>query len=187
MTPLTYPETLIAANVRQRRKTWFWRGLCLILCVAFCWCILAVRAELNPVMRSLSVSEARATGPVITFPVQKPGGPESPPASAPGDLITQALDYIVLMESRNGQDPGCWPGRIGPSGERGPWQVTPIFIADIERLCGVELDPYDYWQCWDCVEMWLRHYAPRAGCQTIDDIHELYRRGPTGYRDWKKK
>ena len=95
----------------------------------------------------------------------------------------KTLDYIWLKESRRGKDPKC--RKVGAAGERGEFQITPIFIDDIERLTEVRIDPHDNKQCRWAVVLWLDHYAPIVGAQTVDELYELYRYGPFGYRKLK--
>jgi len=109
----------------------------------------------------------------------------APPSASPGNFIDDCLDYIVWAESRNGTDPNCQPGIVGPAGELGPWQVTPIYVADIKRLTGEVLDPYDCQACREAARVYLQHYMRYVAVETICDAHELYRRGLTGYRNWK--
>jgi len=96
--------------------------------------------------------------------------------------------YILWRESKCGGDPDSAPGWIGPAGERGPWQITPIFEADCKRLFGCEqvfgpmphVDDLVGWTPF--VREWLTYYG--ADCKTIYDLRELYRRGPQGFREW---
>jgi len=102
------------------------------------------------------------------------------------DPCEKALDEIHRRESSCGQDPKARPGVVGPAGEEGEYQITPIFRADVKRLFGVDIDPHDrtgelrYW-IWE----WLRYYAPRVGASTVEELYQLYHLGPTGFRDWK--
>ena len=101
----------------------------------------------------------------------------------PPDPYDAICDYIRERESA-----GATVEQImnpGPRGELGPWQVTPIWIADIERLFGEKVDPFDAERTRRHVRLWLKYYAPRAGAETKEDMHELYRMGLTGYRRWK--
>lgn len=100
------------------------------------------------------------------------------------ELIFAAIDECWWRESRNGQDPRAAPGIIGSAGERGQYQLTPIFIREIARL-GFEVDPYDNDQCRYAAYIYFSYWGPRVGAQTVDELYELYRRGPTGYRAWK--
>jgi hypothetical protein len=115
------------------------------------------------------------------------GPQEPPPTLAPGSFIDECLDYIYWSESRNGADPKCFPGEVGPAGELGPWQVTPIYRRDIKRLTGVDLDPYDNDACRDAARAYLEHYMRHTTVTTPYEAHELYKRGLTGYREWKVK
>ncbi len=113
------------------------------------------------------------------------GARQSPPAAAPGSFIDDCLDYILWSESRNGTDPRCRPGFVGPAGERGAWQITPIYIRDIRRLFSVDLDPYDFDGCRYYAGRWLEHYMAHTTVETTHEAHQLYRRGLTGYQEWK--
>ena len=104
-----------------------------------------------------------------------------------GPIGRRLLDYIWLRESDCGQDPRCLPGRVGRFGERGEYQVTPIFCRDYRRLTGQTLDPYNNSQCRYAIVVWMSYYAPRVGAESMNDLYELYRRGPTGYRRWQKR
>ena len=99
------------------------------------------------------------------------------------DIHQQAVDVILWAESRNGTAPNL--DVPGPDGELGPWQVTPIWIADIKRLTGETVDPMDTDATRKQVLYWLKHYGPKVGAETVGDFWQLYRRGPTGYRRWK--
>lgn len=97
------------------------------------------------------------------------------------------FDYIHFRESRCGQDPRCRRGIIGDAGERGEYQVTPIFVEDVKRLSGLTIDPYDNDSCRGGITVWLGHYVPIVGATTIEQQYELYRRGAKGYRRWERK
>ena len=67
------------------------------------------------------------------------------------------------------------------------WNLSPIeerweAIEDCERLFGTSPPPDDPKAVAGYVKAWLRYYGPRVGAKTVDDLAELYRRGPTGYR-----
>ena len=98
-------------------------------------------------------------------------------------ILPELMDYIWLRESNYGLDPNCW--KIGPAGEYGEFQIIPIFVADVERISGFTIDRSDNDSCRAGIEMWLNHYAPRVGAVTTDELYELYRRGPAGYRRTK--
>ena len=115
------------------------------------------------------------------------GAPVSPmPAPAlPVERHGEALDYFWLRESTCGKDPRAARGIIGPAGERGQYQICPIFVADVYRIAGNRIDVYDNASCRKGIAIWLSHYAPRVGAESIEELYELYRRGPTGYGQWK--
>jgi len=160
-----------------------------ILFVILCTLLVgAVLLGLTLCDRRFAVStDAAPNLPGTTRPYRSAAAPEFPTASpALGIIDDDCLDYILWQESRNGMDPNCAKGIIGPAGERGPWQITPIWVEDCERLFGVTVDPYDYKQCRSHVQLWLEHYVPLAGCETHYEVHQLYRRGLNGYRRWKE-
>lgn len=97
------------------------------------------------------------------------------------------LDYVHYRESRCGKDPKCRRGIIGPAGEEGEYQITPIFVKDVKRISGLTIDPYCNDSCRGGITVWLSHYAPVVGAVSIEERYELYRRGPGGYRRWKRK
>ena len=111
--------------------------------------------------------------------LQRPGSPPAPAARAPAALI-EVMDYIWFRESRRGLDKRCWT--VGPAGEYGEFQIIPIFVRDVERISGFVIDRADNDSCRYGIEVWLNHYAPRVGAVTTDELYELYRRGPGGYR-----
>lgn len=98
-----------------------------------------------------------------------------------------AIEEIHYRESRRGADPRSGPGHIGPAGEQGEFQMTPIFIADVRHICGLRIDPHDNASCRAGIARWLAHYAPRVDARTTDELSELYRRGPSGYRRWRTR
>ncbi len=106
----------------------------------------------------------------------------SPSPHPQGRLYRLAVAEIHRRKSRCGQDPRSRRGFVGRRGERGEFQVTPIWQADCRRLFGEWPDPYDVDQVRRLIPRWLAHYAPRVGAGTAGDMCELYRRGPTGYR-----
>ncbi len=121
----------------------------------------------------------QAPGPKTQADVRGPR-----PAGRPYGL---AVAEIHRRESRCGRDPKSRRGIVGKAGERGEFQVTPIWQRDCRRLFGVWPDPYDLDQVRRLIPAWLAHYAPRVGAVTVDDMCELYRRGPTGYRKWQRR
>jgi len=100
-----------------------------------------------------------------------------------------ALNYAHMRESRCGRDPRCLPGRVGPAGERGAYQVTPPFVAEVRRISGFTIDPHDDASCRRGAGIWLDYWGPRVGLtpsSPAEQVYELYRRGPSGYRRWIK-
>ena len=141
----------------------------------------ATRIAAETESRNTFVIETRQVSPRLP----EAGERQSPPAAAPGSFIDDCLDYIVQAESRGGADPKCFRGEVGPAGERGAWQVTPIYVADIKRLYSVDLDPYDFDGCRYYAGKWLEHYMTHTTVTTAYEAHQLYRRGLVGYRKWK--
>lgn len=97
----------------------------------------------------------------------------------------EATDYVWWRESRCGMAANYHPHEIGPNGEEGEYQVRPIFRRDCKHLFGEDVDPYHTDKVRYLVFCWLSYYSPQVGANTIDETYELYRRGPTGYREWK--
>lgn len=96
------------------------------------------------------------------------------------------LDMIWWRESRRGTDPRCRRGIVGPAGERGAYQITPIFEAEVRRLGGGPIDVYDDASCRAAITRWLRYWIPRVGASTLAEAYQLFRRGPNGYRRWRR-
>ncbi len=95
--------------------------------------------------------------------------------------LADVLDYIWGMESTCGTDPD-W--RIpGDAGELGEYRLTPIFIEDIAIKFRFVIDPFDIDKCRYGIFMWLKHYAPRVGAVTAEDMWQLFNLGPTGYAE----
>ena len=100
------------------------------------------------------------------------------------------LDYAHFRESRCGADPRCLPGRVGPAGERGEFQVTPPFVREVRRISGYTINPHDNRSCRIGASLWLDFWAPRVGLTPWHDVelvYELYNRGPRGFREWEDK
>lgn len=111
----------------------------------------------------------------------------APPLPSPAlffiETLLATLDEAWLRESSCGTDP-AW--RItGPAGEEGEYQIRPIFKKDVKRLSGYEIDVYDNDSCRYGIFIYLEEYAPRVGAVTVEDMYQLFRRGPSGYRTWK--
>ncbi len=116
----------------------------------------------------------------------KPGGEgQGAYARLAPKLLLRAIDLAWWRESRNGTDPN-WRG-VGSAGERGEYQLTPIFIADVERICGFVVDPLNNDQCRYGIFAWLTHYAPIVGAETVEELYQLVHLGPDGFREWKGK
>ncbi len=98
----------------------------------------------------------------------------------------ELLDLIHLRESSRGTDPDCKRGIVGPAGERGEFQLTPPFTEEIERLGGGSVDVYDNASCRRAIMLWMNYWAHRVKAVSLEDKYELYRRGPTGFRQWRK-
>lgn len=110
-----------------------------------------------------------------------------PPAAPLAFNLTQryleAIEYAWDRESSRGTDPN-WR-IIGAAGEQGQLRQTPINIEDIYRISGEEIDPMDLERARYGMFIYLQEYAPKVEAESVEDLYELYRRGPTGYRRWK--
>lgn len=104
----------------------------------------------------------------------------SPPATRPAPSV---LDVIHQRESSDGQDERCW--EVGPNSEYGEYQITDIFVADVKRISGYQIDRADNVSCRRGITIWLNYYAPRVGAETVAELYDLYRYGPSGYRALK--
>lgn len=111
-----------------------------------------------------------------------PPKPRPTSTSLSGGVYAEALSLIHWRESRCGEDPACRPGIVGPAGEQGEYQVTPIWCADVERLTGQTVDPYNTDRLRPQIRAWLAYYGPRVGARSPDQLAALYRYGPGGYR-----
>jgi hypothetical protein len=101
----------------------------------------------------------------------------SPSGSSPGaDIFDQAVDYIHKRESDYGRDPKAKRGIVGAAGERGAYQITPVFERDIRRLFGVEIDPYDTDALRKYIPLWLAHYRPTT--TSVAELYRIYNEGP---------
>jgi len=125
----------------------------------------------------------RGVGLVIPW---MPAPPLIAPSVGPPDAIERAIAILHFRESRQGSDPRCRRGHVGPAGEQGEFQVTPIWCEDVRAISGQIVDPFDRNSCRRAIRTWLEYYGPRVGAVTPDDLAELYRRGPGGYRGWKR-
>ncbi len=94
---------------------------------------------------------------------------------------SDAIDYFWCQESRRGLDKSCW--QLGSAGEYGEFQITPIFVRDVERISGYRIRRWNSESCRKGIRIWLEYYAPRAGAVTVEELYKLYRYGPTGYRE----
>ena len=103
------------------------------------------------------------------------------------DVYAKAVQLIHWRESRNGRDPRCKRGMVGAAGEQGEYQITPIWVADIHRLFSIRIDPFDTAGCRMAINRWLRYWEPKTNARSVGDMAELYRRGPTGFRRWKRR
>ena len=159
------------------------------------WTFIVVGASLGVLMATelipggnVEVAEAaigKGRGQPLISPTPSESGVRLQPigTAVSGPALTDvfaALDYIWGMESTKGLDPR-W--RIeGPASERGEYRLTKIFIEDVERICGFVIDPFDNDKCRYGIFIWLKYYAPSAGAKTVEQMCELFRLGPSGYR-----
>lgn len=114
----------------------------------------------------------------------------APLASCKCVIGPDILDEIHWRESRRGADPRAQRGVVGPAGEEGPYQFTPICIDDVERITALtgeawRPNPYNLHDCRRAATIWLEYYCPRVGAVKLEDQYQLYRRGSKGYREWK--
>jgi len=151
----------------------------------------AVNERANARRMAAALADARQLRGALASPVPGPAAPPAAPATSPaadGYVLTDprayivAVDLIHILESRGGR--AVTIGDTGPAGERGEFQITPVCAADLERITGVPCDPLDVDRCrWQCLA-YLLHYGPALGCQRPEELAELWRRGPAGYRRW---
>ena len=127
-----------------------------------------------------TLARLRGTAPpTIVPPPVKPLPARVRQASA----AERAVDLIWLRESTRGTAANLdIPGKAGELGE---FQLTPIWIADCRELFGVQVNPFDDAQCREIIPRWLARRAPEAGAVTAEDMAEMFRLGPRGFRAWK--
>lgn len=101
---------------------------------------------------------------------------QSPPFFEPSPKWAIITDYIWYRESSCGRDAKAKPGIVGAAGERGEYQITPIWIKDIRRLAGVTVDPYNNAQCRWAIGVFYDHYAKPG--MSRDQLYRLYNHGP---------
>ncbi len=123
---------------------------------------------------------------MLTRASSKDGAGQSDHPVALSSSVVELLDYIHFRESRRGTDPRCFRGIVGPAGERGEYQLTPPFTEEVKRLGG-SVDVYDNASCKRAIVLWMDYWAPKRGAESIADKYELFRRGPTGFRQWKQE
>lgn len=103
--------------------------------------------------------------------------------AAPDAVSDDDMDYFWWRESQQGKDPR-WKIR-GAAGEEGQYRITPIFVAEVERISGYHIDVSNNASCRVGIVIWTNYWAPRVEAETRDELYELYRRGADGYRQWK--
>ena len=95
----------------------------------------------------------------------------------------QLLDFIWWMESRCGTDPAC--AVPGDAGEIGEYQITPIFIEDVERIERYTILPWDNRSCRFGITLWLQHYSIGLGISDQPfELYKMYNMGPQGYKKY---
>lgn len=151
------------------------------LCVAVVGAI-AVAHFAKPPLQAPAAAVAGSAVPDRPF-VLSPDRPAGGGGTVPLAVYIQAIDRIWWQESRRGTDPKAARGVVGPHGELGPMQVTPIWRKDVERLTGILADPYDMGLLRYHTIVWLMHYSSGARAVTVDDMADMHRLGPTGFRD----
>lgn len=97
--------------------------------------------------------------------------------------IKSAIAYFWWRESRCGQDPNSKPGMVGPAGEQGEYQLTPIFIQDVWNRWQYPVNPLDNRSCIIAITLWLSHYGRLADVKTPDEYYKLYNLGYKGYME----
>jgi len=143
---------------------------------------------------------ARRSGPAEDPPAKSHGSAGPPPAVDRVGESAAAIEAAVALawerESSNGADRRSWPihlgGRVGPAGERGAYQLTPVFVADVRRISrsaggpARTVDPYDDAACRWAIRVYLSHYAPRPAtrAETAEELYQLFHLGPGAYRRW---
>lgn len=132
----------------------------------------------SPAPAAAVAGSAAPSRPLLLSPGRPAGG-----GTIPLSVYIQAVDRIWHQESRRGQDPRAARGIVGEHGELGERQVRPIWREDVERLTGLKCDPYNADRVRYQTLVWLQHYALDAGATTVDDLCDMYRLGPTGFRD----
>lgn len=96
--------------------------------------------------------------------------------------VLQTVDLCHLRESDRGRDVKSRPGVIGPKGERGQFQLRPIFIEDCRRLYGWSPDPDNVEDSQKATFLVLLHYA-RYSERTLgreisaEDVYKIFNQG----------
>lgn len=99
-------------------------------------------------------------------------------------MIT-ATFLMVLAVVETG---GGVPNKIGPHGERGKLQITPVCIYDVNRIYGTTFTLDDAWddeKSEQICRLYLSHYASRKriGREVTDlDRARIWNGGPNGWR-----
>jgi hypothetical protein len=138
----------------------------------------------QPVIDTVPPPTPQPRRPIYAAPMPTPTPASNSTTATPWAPL---LDYIWGRESSRGTDPRARPGIIGAAGERGQYQVTPIFVADVKRVSGFAIDPDDNASCKTGIVLWYQFWLSRV--PPPKGMHEhwvLYNRGPSGYRDWRK-
>lgn len=88
------------------------------------------------------------------------------------------LFFIALMAVENPRNVDS----IGAAGERGPLQITPIVVRDVNRIYDTS---FTVDHCWDydtsveIAKLYLEHYAKNA---TVVEAARIWNGGPRGHR-----
>jgi len=106
--------------------------------------------------------------------------------------VLQCVDLCHLRESHRGQDVKSRPGVIGPKGERGQYQLRPIFIDEIQRLHGWRPDPDNVQESQTAAFLWILHYSKQAERQlgrkiSIHEMRSIYRYGYEGWMEPRRR
>ena len=95
------------------------------------------------------------------------------------------IDYFHFKESNRGR---MDIPEVGAAGERGEFQIRPIFVRDVERISGYRIRTGSNTSCIIGINFWLNHYLPLAtdflGRRlTVKEQWSMYNRG---YSGWKR-
>ena len=95
------------------------------------------------------------------------------------------LFFIALMAVENPQNVDT----IGRAGERGPLQITPVVVRDVNRIHGTTFtldDCFDYDTSVEIARLYLEHWCARKPGKpaTAVDAARIWNGGPRGYEKY---